>query len=187
MRILEIMEYQASWACEFNREKDLILDTIGSLFPEVHHIGSTSVVGLAAKPIIDILLEVDDLDALDSFNDALEEIGYIAKGENGITERRYFQKGGDLRSHHIHAFLRSSENAIRHLAFRDYLQQNPTISEEYAIMKKVLFITAIMIWGNTAAAKIHFYSTTKSKQLSGMHLTSKGAECGNLCSCLNFI
>ncbi|MFS1525429.1 GrpB family protein [Microbulbifer sp. 2304DJ12-6] len=136
MRVIEVVEYQASWPSEFDREKELILDTIGSLSPEVHHIGSTSVTGLSAKPIIDILVEVDDLDELDSFNDALAKIGYTAKGENEIAERRYFEKGGDFRSHHMHAFLRSSENSRRHIAFRDYLQQDNIIAQEYAILKK---------------------------------------------------
>jgi GrpB-like predicted nucleotidyltransferase (UPF0157 family) len=103
---------------------------------EVHHIGSTAVPGLAAKPIIDIVLEVSDLAALDAHNSQMEEIGYKPRGEFGIPGRRYFQKGGDNRTHHLHAFLRGDPNVVRHIAFRDYLRRHPEVAREYGDLKR---------------------------------------------------
>ncbi|MFD3262223.1 GrpB family protein [Paenibacillus lentus] len=68
------------------------------------HIGSTSVPGLKAKPITDILLVVKDIGGLDTFSAQFENLGYEVMGEFGIKGRRYFRKGGDDRTHQIHAF-----------------------------------------------------------------------------------
>ncbi len=74
--------------------------------------------------------------SLDAINDEIERIGYEVKGEFGIPGRRYFQKGGDERTHQVHAFTYNDENVIRHIAFRDYLRSNPTVTEEYSALKK---------------------------------------------------
>lgn len=136
MREIVVSDYSNSWPSEFEEEKRLIEQVTKDLSAEIHHIGSTSVQGLAAKPIIDILLEVNDLVEIDNLNTSFLEIGYVARGENGIPERRYFEKGGDDRTHQIHAFLRNSDNAIRHIAFREYLRNHPNIANEYAELKK---------------------------------------------------
>ena len=136
MRKIVVSDYSNFWPSEFEKEKSLIEHVTKDLPAEIYHIGSTSVRGLAAKPIIDILLEVSDLDEIDDLNAKFLEIGYVARGENGIPERRYFEKGGDNRTHQIHAFLRNSDNAIRHIAFREYLRSHPKIANEYANLKK---------------------------------------------------
>ena len=136
MREVVVVDYLSSWPLEYESEKRLIEPLIHHLRAEIHHIGSTSVQGLAAKPIIDILIEVDGLADIDKLNSAFLEIGYSARGENGIPERRYFEKGGEDRTHQIHVFLRNSENAIRHLAFRDYLRAHSEVAEQYADLKK---------------------------------------------------
>ena len=92
--------------------------------------------GLSSKPIIDILLEVGDLVALDARNSAMEAIGYTPMGEFGIPGRRYFPKGGGNRSHQIHAFLRGDGNVGRHNPFRDYLRRHPQAAQEYAELKR---------------------------------------------------
>lgn len=97
--------------------------------------GSTAVPGLPAKPIIDILVEVADLGAVDALNPALEQIGYRPQGEKGIAGRRFFQKGGHLRTHHVHAFRLGDPNIARHLAFRDYLLAHPRVAFEYGQLK----------------------------------------------------
>ena len=136
MMIIEVVEFKDSWKLDFNSERLLLYSALSSLNPIIHHIGSTSVDGLAAKPIIDILIEVDDLPALDQLNSKLEAIGYVAKGEFGIPGRRYFQKGDMLRRHQIHAFEKESHGAKRHLAFRDYLIHHPHVAIDYATLKK---------------------------------------------------
>jgi len=113
------------------------MHSIGFLDPNIYHIGGTSVPGLSAKPIIDILIEVDDVSSLDDHIKHLEAIGYIGRGENGIIGRRYFEKGGD-RTYQIHAFKKGSLGALRHLAFRDYLISHPQVAHEYALLKKLV-------------------------------------------------
>jgi GrpB-like predicted nucleotidyltransferase (UPF0157 family) len=66
----------------------------------------------------------------------IQALGYIVKGENGITGRRYFQKGGNQRSHHVHAFKTGDLNLIRHRAFKEYLIAHPMIAIEYGDIKK---------------------------------------------------
>ena len=137
-RKLEVVDYDPNWHDKFICEHSLISQGLGNNVIAIHHIGSTSVTGLAAKPIIDILLEVSCLKELDNQSEQLAEIGYIAKGENGISGRRYFPKGGTQRSHHIHAFQAQHPAIARHLAFRDYLMAHPEVTDEYARLKKAL-------------------------------------------------
>lgn len=135
MRKIEVLPYNPSWAAQFKSEVALITPILSSNLLAIEHIGSTAVPNLAAKPVIDILLEVNSLDVLDTCNEALQHIGYKAKGENGITGRRYFQKGGDNRSHHIHAFVKGDEQLFKHRVFRDYLIAFPSIANDYAKVK----------------------------------------------------
>jgi GrpB-like predicted nucleotidyltransferase (UPF0157 family) len=136
MRMIEVIDYDPSWPGIFEAERDLLLQTIGYVAVEIHHVGSTAVPGLAAKPIIDILIEVTDLAALDELISDMQAIGYRPKGEFGIPNRRYFQKGGDNRSHQIHAFARGDFNVTRHIAFRDYLRTHHEVAKEYGQLKK---------------------------------------------------
>ena len=136
MRLIEIQDYRPEWPQLFEMEQQTLLNTIPLSDINIHHIGSTAVPDLAAKPIIDILLEVPEVEALDQYNSLFVALGYECKGENGIAGRRYFQKGGDNRSHQIHAFNRGSLGIRRHLAFRDYLIAHPQIAQQYAQMKR---------------------------------------------------
>ena len=116
MRILTVVDYDEMWPTLFENERTLLQMTLGKVISRIHHIGSTSVPGLSAKPVIDILIEVANLEELDSLNQAMEGIGYTVRGENGILNRRYFTKGGNQRSHHIHAFATGDAQIIKHLA-----------------------------------------------------------------------
>ena len=138
MRIVEVIDYQPAWSEAYQVEAQALKDGLGSLDPAIHHIGSTAVPGLAAKPVIDILLEVDDLNEIEQQLPAFLALGYRHRGENGIPGRRYFEKGGEDRTHQIHAFERGSTGALRHLAFRDYLRCHPAIADDYATLKKAV-------------------------------------------------
>lgn len=135
MKTIKVLPYSENWINEFRLERELLLNSISLNEMLVHHIGSTSVIGLAAKPIIDILLEVEDVRLLDQLSTQFERLGYECKGELGISGRRYFRKGGDQRTHQIHAFNKGSHGATRHLAFRDYLMANSDIAKEYESVK----------------------------------------------------
>ncbi len=133
MRTIELVK--KDWSQEFNQEAKLLKETLGDIKINIHHIGSTAIPGIYAKPIIDMILEVADINKLDRFNKKFEALGYVPKGEYGIAGRRYFQKGGDLRTHHIHAFAIGNEEIARHVRFRDYLRANKAKANEYESLK----------------------------------------------------
>ncbi|MCE9687632.1 GrpB family protein [Shewanella sp. AS16] len=139
-RIIEVVEHDPEWASRFEQEKQLLQAAIGDCALKIEHIGSTAVRGLAAKPVIDILIEVANLEELDRHQGAIGSLGYVARGENGIEGRRYFQKGGEQRSHHLHAFRRGDAHLMRHRAFRDYLMAHPDVAQAYGTIKRVAAI-----------------------------------------------
>ena len=128
------------WPVEFRREAADIGRALGGLAVAVHHIGSTSVPGMFAKPVIDMLLEVSDIHALDRAGGSLERLGYEGLGEYGIKGRRYFRKSdrSGARTHHLHAFQQNDPHVQRHLAFRNYLIAHPDIAAEYSTLKQEL-------------------------------------------------
>ena len=137
-RMIEVVAYQDEWINRFSQEK-ILLESILTQdnVVAIHHIGSTSVKGLCAKPIIDILIEVKSLEILDSESHLMESLKYEVKGEFGISDRRYFQRGcnGIQRSHQVHTFLVGSPEVKRHIAFRDYLIAFPKIAADYGALK----------------------------------------------------
>jgi GrpB-like predicted nucleotidyltransferase (UPF0157 family) len=105
----------------------------------VHHVGSTAVPDIFAKPIIDILVEVQCVGRIDEFNQEMIEQGYLPKGEFGISGRRFFIKGDEeRRSHHIHVFQTGDPAIERHLAFRDYMIAHPEEAQAYGCLKQEL-------------------------------------------------
>lgn len=138
MRQVIVTPYQSSWPEAFQEEKEQLKTIFGDRLLAVHHIGSTSVPGLSAKPILDILPVVDSLDGIEAFDAAMEQIGYEAKGEFGMPGRRYYRKGGDNRTHHIHLYADGNPKIMRHVVFRDYLRQHPEEVEAYSAIKERL-------------------------------------------------
>jgi GrpB-like predicted nucleotidyltransferase (UPF0157 family) len=136
MRTLEIVEYQREWATEYEEAAQKLYEIFGETLTDIHHIGSTSVPGMAAKPVIDILVEVRDIGEVDAFNQLMERAGFVPRGEHGIPGRRYFvRKEGSDHTHHIHVFGAGSDQVKRHLAFRDYLRNHPDEAERYRSLK----------------------------------------------------
>ncbi|UFT99256.1 GrpB family protein [Radiobacillus kanasensis] len=138
MRKVDVLPYQEGWKSLFEEEADHLSRIFGEELIAIHHIGSTSVKGLKAKPIIDIMPVVKNIHQVDGFNDSMIAIGYEPKGENGIRGRRYFQKGGDNRTHHVHIYENKSPEIIRHLALRDYLRAFPEEAKAYGDLKERL-------------------------------------------------
>lgn len=135
MKKVVVVPYDSRWPQQFQQEAAEIHRVLGEESILLHHIGSTSVPGLAAKPIIDFLGEVNDIERVGRFNEPLAALGYEAMGEFGIPGRRYFRKGGDERTHHLHIFEKNSSGAYRHLAFRNYLRSHPVKKEAYGALK----------------------------------------------------
>lgn len=138
---VQVVEYNSDWRTSFDTEKNEIENILGSNLKAIYHIGSTSVEGLKSKPIIDILLVLEQVEDIDSFNEQFETLGYECMGEFGIAGRRYFRKGGNNRTHQIHAFGENSHHdVVRHIAVRDYLREYPLVAKEYGNLKSELAI-----------------------------------------------
>jgi GrpB-like predicted nucleotidyltransferase (UPF0157 family) len=138
MRRVEVVCYTDEWGQMFEEESEKIKAIFGDLILNIHHIGSTSIPGMRAKPIIDIMPVVSDIHQVDDFNEKMANLGYEARGENGIPGRRYFQKGGDHRTHHVHIYESGNPEIAKHLAFRDYLIAHPEDAEKYGALKQAL-------------------------------------------------
>ncbi|MEL6864240.1 MAG: GrpB family protein [Bacteroidota bacterium] len=133
--ILTVVDYNPNWPNAFEQEAIHLRALLGELLVEIHHIGSTAVPNLKAKPIIDMMPEVTSLAALDDKSEVMIQLGYEVMGEMGIPGRRYFRKGGEHRTHQVHAFVAGDPNIQRHLAFRDYLRTHKEIAAEYGALK----------------------------------------------------
>lgn len=134
-QMIEVVPYDSDWPMQFEEEAALIKQIFADNFVAIHHVGSTAVPGLAAKPTIDIILEVKDIELVNECNYEMEKLGYEAWGEYHIPGRRFFVKGEAKRTHHVHTFQVGSEDTLRHLYFRDYLKSHPDKAKEYANLK----------------------------------------------------
>jgi GrpB-like predicted nucleotidyltransferase (UPF0157 family) len=140
MSRVTVLPHDPDWARAFAAEAAAIEAALGGLAITLHHIGSTAVPDILAKPVIDLLGEVEALATLDAASGMLTAIGYEALGANGIEGRRYFRKLGPdgERTHHLHVFARGSPHVVRHLAFRDYLRAMPDVARAYSDLKAQL-------------------------------------------------
>ncbi len=140
MRKVEVVEHNREWRDLFQVESKSVAQALGQSIVAIHHIGSTSIPNIHAKPIIDLLIEVKDINKVDCKNLAMEKIGYEALGEFGMVNRRYFRKDNSLgiRTHHVHIFEANSAEIERHLAFRDYMIAHPAEAQQYSNLKRKL-------------------------------------------------
>lgn len=140
MRKIIVTSYQTSWVDTFQQTEKQLRLIFGERLLDVYHIGSTSVPGLSAKPIIDVLPVVDSLTDIEKFDTAMEAAGYEVKGEFGMPGRRYYRKGGDARTHHIHLYAIGNPEITRHVVFRDYLRNHPNEVYSYSTIKEQLAV-----------------------------------------------
>jgi GrpB-like predicted nucleotidyltransferase (UPF0157 family) len=140
---IEIVAYDPAWPSMFEAEAAQLWAVLdGNLIAGLEHFGSTAIPGLAAKPVIDILIAVRSLDeARRSFIDPLRQLGYVFWADNPRTDRLFFVKGmppyGERRTHHVHVTERDGELWQR-LLFRDYLRANPEVAHRYERLKRDL-------------------------------------------------
>ncbi|MCC2541328.1 GrpB family protein [Bacillus thuringiensis] len=138
MRKIVVVPHENHWSEKFKMEAERLKTAMPETV-KIHHIGSTSVPGLAAKPIIDMIMEVESIERVDRWNERFIELGYIVKGENGISGRRFFIHGTEeKRLYHLHVFEKGNPEIVRHLAFRDYMMAHCEEAEAYATLKKEL-------------------------------------------------
>ena len=135
-----VVPYDRSWPEAFASASREVVAVLDDALLEIHHIGSTSIPGMPAKPVIDMLAVVDGLATLDERSAAMVGLGYEAMGEFGIVGRRYFRRNDSngRRTHQVHAFARGSPHVARHLAFRDFMRAHAEPAAQYAALKRRL-------------------------------------------------
>lgn len=133
-----ITPYDPDWPKTFEIERERLQALLAPV--SIDHIGSTSVPGLPAKPIIDVLVAVTELEHLDGQAEALRSAGYDYLGEYGLVGRRYLRRHAPdgKRTHHIHVYQQGDDSLHRHLAFRDYLRIHAQERDAYAAAKFAL-------------------------------------------------
>jgi GrpB-like predicted nucleotidyltransferase (UPF0157 family) len=140
MKKVEVVPHNPQWRDEFETEAKQIAAALGENVVAIHHIGSTAIPEIYAKPVVDVLVEVRDITQVEGRSSAMESLGYEVMGEYGISGRRYFRKDNKdrIRTHQIHAFEEDSAEVKRHLAFRDYMIAHPDESQRYSELKRKL-------------------------------------------------
>lgn len=133
-----VLPYDPKWKNDFEEIKQEIVSAIGDLIVGIEHVGSTSVEGLSAKPIIDIDVVISDYSVFDSIVSRLSDIGYTYEGDLGIKDReafKYYDKP-HLRKHHLYVCPQNSKELLRHITFRDFLRNNPEAVKKYSKVKE---------------------------------------------------
>lgn len=140
MRKVEVIPHNPRWRNAFEAEAKQLAAALGENVVALHHIGSTAIPDIYAKPIIDVLVEVRDITEIDGQGSAMQSLGYEVMGEFGISGRRYFRKDDQkgIRTHHIHVFEAGSAEVVRHLAFRDFMIAHPEEAQNYSELKRKL-------------------------------------------------
>lgn len=132
-----VQAWDAAWEQDFSDIKTELADALGELALGIAHVGSTSVPGMAAKPVIDIDVVIKDYSLLEEAVCRLGRLGYQHEGDLGIKGREAFRYEGKehLKKHHLYVCPQDSPELKRHIAFRDYLRAHPEAAEEYSRIK----------------------------------------------------
>jgi GrpB-like predicted nucleotidyltransferase (UPF0157 family) len=132
-----VVPYDARWPSLFEEARAELKSVLGPRVLGIHHVGSTSVVGLCAKPILDLLVSVPDLDDARELVPELASLGYGFRPQEEIPDRHYFRRppGGDLRTHHLSLAEPDSRHHKVTIAFRDALRRDPKLASSYADLK----------------------------------------------------
>ena len=134
-----VVPYNEAWAFEFEKIKEEIESAVGEFIVSIEHVGSTSVIGMSAKPCIDIDVVIEDRSSFFNVVCGLKNIGYFHEGDLGIKDREafgYFDKP-HLYAHHLYVCPKHSEELRRHITFRDYLRKTPSAVKKYSEIKEI--------------------------------------------------
>ncbi|MGG3798580.1 GrpB family protein [Metabacillus fastidiosus] len=133
---IKIEDYNSNWVKQFESEKVKLTEILADKVISIEHIGSTSVKGLGAKPILDIVIGVNDLEVVSEFIEPLKQIGYEFVYHKEFPERRFFRKGKwRAGTHHLHFYQFEGEHWNNQILFRNYLRNNPHVLKEYYQLK----------------------------------------------------
>ena len=136
---IEVVDYDPEWPRRYAEERDRIAAALGDAVLVIEHVGGTAVPGLPAKPVIDLMVGVEDIERTGPAVAGLINLGYeyVPEFESQLPDRRYFRRGTP-ESHHVHMVPMSSDFFVEHLLFRDYLRSHPQAAEEYGKLKRGL-------------------------------------------------
>lgn len=137
-RNIVVVPYDNNWKLQFETIRAEIQDALDELALSIEHVGSTSVEGLSAKPIIDIDVVIENESKLQAVVEKLAGIGYEHEGNLGIVGREAFGYTGKehLQNHHLYVCTKDSPELKRHLTFRDYLRSHEEAVKEYSRIKE---------------------------------------------------
>ena len=135
-----VVPYDPRWPTLFEEASAQLTAALGSAILAVHHVGSTAVPGLCAKPILDVLVSVPNFEDATQLVERLLALGYEFRPEEEIPDRHYFRRppGGELRTHHLSLAEPGSRHHRVTLAFRDALRRDPELAAAYARLKLTL-------------------------------------------------
>jgi GrpB-like predicted nucleotidyltransferase (UPF0157 family) len=139
-RTVEIVAYDPAWPGRFAELGRELRAGLGDVALRIDHIGSTSVPGLAAKPVIDVQVSVAAFEPLAAFSQPLERLGYVYRADNPERTKRYFREPPGRRRTHLHVRRAGSFSEQWALLFRDYLRAHPDVAAEYEAVKRRLAI-----------------------------------------------
>jgi GrpB-like predicted nucleotidyltransferase (UPF0157 family) len=135
---VSISDYDIAWPALYAEEAACLCDAFGADQRDIQHVGSTAVPGLAAKPVIDIMVATGEIvQSRESIIIKVDPLGYVNVPHDEDPERLFFRKG-DPRTYHLHVVKFRSWTYWKHIMFRDYLIDHPTSAEEYECLKLVL-------------------------------------------------
>lgn len=130
-----ISPYSVTWPERFAQIAQPMRQALGPVALRIDHIGSTAVVGLAAKPVIDLQISVADFEPLDAYRLPLSQLGYLFRADNPERTKRYFREAPGHPRVHIHVRRTGSFSEQFALLFCDFLRTHPEVASEYAHLK----------------------------------------------------
>ena len=140
MNSITVADYDSTWPDTFEKLRDRLWPAIRQHAERVEHVGSTSVPGLAAKPVIDMTIVVADVARMAAVTEGLATVGYVHRGDLGIPGREAFFAPSDLPAHHLYACTEGNLGLRNHVAVRDYLREHPERAKAYGELKKQLAV-----------------------------------------------
>jgi GrpB-like predicted nucleotidyltransferase (UPF0157 family) len=132
--VVELVPHSPLWAATAAQEASRLKTVLGDALVKVHHIGSTAIPGIMAKPVVDLIPIVRSIERLDEMEGAIRSLDYKWFGEYGLPGRRYcclFDAKTSRRVFQLHCYQAGAKEVLRHLAFRDYLCAHPPIAKQY--------------------------------------------------------
>lgn len=134
---VRIVDYDPAWPALADAELRRVSEALGEVAVRLEHVGSTAVPGLAAKPILDLLLSVDAIEPRERYVEPLERLGYLFAPAPESPSRHFFAKPPQRpRTHHLHVVEAGGEHEFRHVAVRDFLRTDADEAARYAALKR---------------------------------------------------